>query len=47
VPGGQDALLADCRALAQTAGASLLPPLPWRNAPRFLVGAAVTIVPSA
>jgi len=46
VPGGQDALLADCRALAQTAGASLLPPLAWRDVPRFLVGAAVTIVPS-
>jgi hypothetical protein len=47
VPGGQDALLAGCRALAQTAGASLLPPLAWRDVPRFLAGAAVTIVPSA
>jgi glycosyltransferase involved in cell wall biosynthesis len=46
VPGGQDALLAECRTLAQAASTSLLPPLAWRDVPRFLAGAAVTIVPS-
>jgi glycosyltransferase involved in cell wall biosynthesis len=46
-PGSQAALLAECRALAATAGAILLPALTWREVPLFLAGAAVTIVPSA
>jgi iron(II)-dependent oxidoreductase len=46
VPGSQQALLAECRALAQAAGAVLHRPLAWREVPGFLAGAAVTIVPS-
>lgn len=46
-PGSQDALLAECRALAQASGAILLPGLAWREVPGFLAGAAVTVVPSA
>lgn len=46
-PGSQDALLAECRALAQASGAVLLPGLAWREVPEFLAGAAVTVVPSA
>jgi glycosyltransferase involved in cell wall biosynthesis len=46
-PGSQDALLAECRALAQASGAVLLPALAWREVPEFLAGAAVTVVPSA
>jgi len=46
VPGGQGALLVGCRALAQAAGASQLPPLAWRDVPRFPADTAVTIVPS-
>ena len=46
-PGGQDALLAECRALAQASGTVLLPALVWREVPEFLAGAAVTVVPSA
>jgi glycosyltransferase involved in cell wall biosynthesis len=45
--GGQSALLAECQALAAATGATLLPPLGWREVPQFLAGAAVTIVPSA
>ncbi|SRR5216683_1261424 len=46
VPGSQQALLAECRALARAAGAGLHRPLAWREVPGFLAGAAVTIVPS-
>lgn len=46
-PGSQDALLAECRELAQASGTVLLPALAWRQVPGFLAGAAVTIVPSA
>ena len=46
-PGSQDALLAECRALAQASGTVLLPALAWREVPEFLAGAAVTVVPSA
>lgn len=46
-PGSQHALLAECQALAPAAGARLMSPLPWREVPRFLARAAVTIVPSA
>ena len=46
-PGSQDALLAECRALAEASGTVLLPALAWREVPEFLAGAAVTIVPSA
>ena len=45
--GSQDALLAECRALAQASGAVRLPALAWREVPQFLAGAAVTVVPSA
>lgn len=46
-PGSQDALLAECRALAQASGTVLLPALAWREVPGFLAGAVVTVVPSA
>jgi len=45
-PGSQDTLLAQCGALARTAGAEICPPLAWREVPPFLAGAAVTIIPS-
>jgi iron(II)-dependent oxidoreductase len=46
-PGSQQALLAECRALASRAGADVLPALTWHEVPAFLAGAAVTIIPSA
>lgn len=45
--GSQQALLAECRDLAETAGAVLYPPLAWHDVPAFLAGAAVTLIPSA
>jgi glycosyltransferase involved in cell wall biosynthesis len=46
-PGSQQALLAECRALAARAGADVRPALAWQDVPAFLAGAAVTIIPSA
>jgi iron(II)-dependent oxidoreductase len=45
--GSQQTLLAECRVLAEIAGAVLYPPLAWRDVPAFLAGAAVTVIPSA
>ena len=45
-PGSQSALRAHVQAAAARTGAQILPALPWTSVPRFLAGAAVTVVPS-
>lgn len=45
-PGSQMALLDRCSTLARAAGVTLRPALRWEEVPRWLAGAAVTLVPS-
>ncbi|MQS38305.1 glycosyltransferase family 4 protein [Streptomyces katsurahamanus] len=46
-PGMQQEVIAECRALAAALpGVELLPGMPWQEVPRFLAGAAVTVVSS-
>jgi iron(II)-dependent oxidoreductase len=44
--GSQHTLRARIQSTATETGAVILPPLPWRDVPKFLADAAVTVVPS-